>query len=133
MCWLPVMALFMAGCGADQNPLPRRTVELAAGYGKQMADAVDQVLAMEMTGLKGGLKSVWTEIPLALAKLPSKEAIQKDAESSQKFIAGRAKQLLRRIEADGQLSQTYPYPVQTWNLGGLRLVILGGEVVVDFF
>ena len=127
-----VMALFMAGCGADQNPLPRRTVELAAGYGKQMADAVDQVLAMEMTGLKGGLKSVWTEIPLALAKLPSKEAIQKDAESSQKFIAGRAKQLLRRIEADGQLSQTYPYPVQTWNLGGLRLVILGGEVVVDY-
>ena len=127
-----VMALFMAGCGADQNPLPRRTVELAAGYGKQMADAVDQVLGMEMTGLKGGLKSVWTEIPLALAKLPSKEAIQKDAESSQKFIAGRAKQLLRRIEADGQLSQTYPYPVQTWNLGGLRLVILGGEVVVDY-
>ena len=127
-----VTALFMAGCGADQNPLPRRTVELAAGYGTQMADAVDKVLSGEMTALQKGLRSAWTEIPLALAELPMKESIQKDSESSNKFIAGRAKQLLGRIAADGQLSQTYPYPVQTWNVGGLRLVILGGEVVVDY-
>ncbi|MFY8058207.1 MAG: neutral/alkaline non-lysosomal ceramidase N-terminal domain-containing protein, partial [Planctomycetaceae bacterium] len=29
------IALFWAGCGADQNPLPRRTVELAMEYGRQ--------------------------------------------------------------------------------------------------
>jgi hypothetical protein len=38
------IALFWAGCGADQNPLPRRTVELAQNYGNQLADSVDAVL-----------------------------------------------------------------------------------------
>ena len=33
------VALFWAGCGGDQNPLPRRTVDLAEKYGKQLADA----------------------------------------------------------------------------------------------
>jgi hypothetical protein len=37
-------ALFFSGCGADQNPLPRRTVELCEGYGRKLADAVDEVL-----------------------------------------------------------------------------------------
>lgn len=41
-------ALFFAGCGADQNPLPRRTVELAKDYGKQLATAVNDVLAKPM-------------------------------------------------------------------------------------
>ena len=36
------IAMFMAGCGADQNPLPRRTVELATDYGRQIADGVDR-------------------------------------------------------------------------------------------
>ena len=31
-------ALFFAGCGADQNPLPRRKVELARQYGHDLAD-----------------------------------------------------------------------------------------------
>src|SRR5207245_2761366 len=35
-------ALFFAGCGADQNPLPRRTLALAKDYGTQLADAVDR-------------------------------------------------------------------------------------------
>src|SRR5207248_5583803 len=39
------VAMFVAGCGADQNPLPRRSVALAQGYGKQLADAVEAVLA----------------------------------------------------------------------------------------
>ncbi|MFO1064234.1 MAG: hypothetical protein U0892_10250 [Pirellulales bacterium] len=34
------VAMFYAGCGADQNPLPRRTVELAQHYGRRLADAV---------------------------------------------------------------------------------------------
>src|SRR5262249_35203995 len=41
--------------------------------------------------------------------------------------------LLHRIEKDGSLSGTYPYPVQTWRLGDdLTWVALGGEVVVDY-
>ncbi|HEX8203910.1 MAG TPA: neutral/alkaline non-lysosomal ceramidase N-terminal domain-containing protein, partial [Isosphaeraceae bacterium] len=35
------VALFVAGCGGDQNPLPRGTVEHARGYGRQLAEAVE--------------------------------------------------------------------------------------------
>jgi hypothetical protein len=40
--------------------------------------------------------------------------------------------LLDKIENDGSLSQTYPYPVGGWKLGDVRWVFLGGEVVVDY-
>ena len=30
-------AMFVAGCGGDQNPLPRKTVELAQRYGNELA------------------------------------------------------------------------------------------------
>lgn len=126
------VALFMAGCGADQNPLPRRTEELAANYGKQMADAVEDVLASDMQPVTGGLSSAYREIPLKLAELPDRAAIEKDTQSSNKYIVLRAKSLLQRMESEGSLSRHYPYPVQVWGVGSARLVILGGEVVVDY-
>ena len=41
--------------------------------------------------------------------------------------------LLEKWDADKQLSQTYPYPVGSWQLGeAIDFVFLGGEVVVDY-
>jgi hypothetical protein len=37
-------AMFFNGCGGDQNPLPRRTVDLAERYGNMLAAAVEQAL-----------------------------------------------------------------------------------------
>ena len=48
------------------------------------------------------------------------------------YIASRARQLLKRIEANGRLDPTCPYPVQAWRLGELTWIFLGGEVVVDY-
>lgn len=128
-----VTALFMAGCGADQNPLPRRTVELAENYGRQTAAAVTDVLQQNMESLPQPLNAVYEEIPLALAELPSKEQIQKNLQSSNRYEVGRAKLLLSQIEKNGKLSSTYPYPVQIVGFGDqVRLVVLGGEVVVDY-
>ena len=45
------LALFWAGCGADQNPLPRRTVEKAKEYGARLAAAVEDVLTAPMTNV----------------------------------------------------------------------------------
>ncbi len=127
------IAMFVAGCGADQNPLPRRTVELAEEYGQQMATAVDEVLSSDMKTVNGGLTSTYKEIDLKLATLPDKETIEKDTMSSNTYIAGRAKHLLQVIEEKGSLDQTYPYPVQIWGIGkDARMVVLGGEVVVDY-
>ena len=41
--------------------------------------------------------------------------------------------LLEQLQRDRDLRTTYPYPVQTWQLGDeIQFVLLGGEVVVDF-
>ncbi len=127
------VALFVAGCGADQNPLPRRTVELARGYGKQLADAVDAVLAKPMTPLDPEWAGVYHEIDLPLAEVPTREGLLKQAADPNKYVAARAKMLLKKLEAGGEVPSSYPYPVQAWRLGkGLTLVVLGGEVVVDY-
>jgi hypothetical protein len=127
------IALFWAGCGADQNPIPRRERELAEKYGKQLAAAVDDVLAKPLTPLAGKLSASYTEIALSLAKLPTRDELVAQTKDTNKYVAMRAKMLLEEIDAGHPLSPTYPYPVQRWRLGdGPDWFLLGGEVVVDF-
>jgi hypothetical protein len=125
-------AMFMAGCGGDQNPIPRRALELAQDYGKQLADSVTHVLAAPMRPIEGPLRTGYQEIDLAFGTLPSLEQIERDSRSSDFYIANRAKHLLKTISARGPLSQTYPYPVEAWRLDDLTWIFLGGEVTVDY-
>jgi hypothetical protein len=126
-------ALFVAGCGADQNPLPRRKVELARQYGRELAAAVDAVLKEKLIPLTGNLEVAWSQIPLELARVPSRDEIEKDAQSSDRYVAARARHYLDALAAGASISPTYPYPIQVWRLGNeLTFVALGGEVVVDY-
>jgi hypothetical protein len=126
-------ALFIAGCGADQNPLPRRTVQLAQEYGRQAAAGVDGVVKAGLKPVAGPLRARYSEIELPFAAVPTHEQLEKDAGSSDKYVAGRAKLLLGQWGRDGGLKATYPYPVQTWRFGSEpTLVMLGGEAVVDY-
>jgi neutral ceramidase len=127
------VALFWAGCGGDQNPLPRRSVTLAAQYGQQLADSADAVIRGAMKPVRGALAAIYREIDLPFSELPNREQLVVDTMSKNKFIAARAKALLQELEKKGALRGQYPYPVQTWRLGDeLTLVALGGEVVVDY-
>jgi hypothetical protein len=127
------VALFWAGCAGDQNPLPRRKVELADSYGKQLAEAVNDVLKGNMTPVSGKIRSIYREIALPLAELPTREKLAEEALSKNKYVAARAKLLLEKMQKGQPLRQSYPYPVQTWQLGdGPLWVTLGGEVVVDY-
>ncbi len=127
------IAMYWTGCGADQNPLPRRTVELAKNYGRQLANAVGEVLAADMKPITGKLRLHYAEIDLPFAELPTKAAIQKDTHSTNEYIAARANMLLEQIESNGPLAKSYPYPIQVWELGNrVDFAILGGEVVVDY-
>lgn len=127
------VALFWAGCGADQNPLPRRSVALAESYGQKLAEGVKAVLDAPMTPLEGKLATAYTEIPLPFADLPTRDQLLKDSTSSDRYVARRARLLLKEIAKAGSLRGTYPYPIQTWQLGpDLTWVALGGEVVVDY-
>ena len=125
-------AMFVAGCGGDQNPIPRRSLELAARYGKELAARCSEVLAGPLRPITNRLGTTYEEIALKFAPLPSREQIEQDAKSSNFFTASRAKLLLETITKQGKLDATYPYPVQVWKLGELTWVFLGGEVVVDY-
>lgn len=126
-------ALVWIGCGADQNPLPRRTVELAERYGADCAAAVVQALERRTVPVAGRLAAAFSEIPLEFAALPTRAELEQAATSADRFQAARARLLLETLRRDGSLAATYPYPVQTWRLGdGPHWVFLGGEVVVDF-
>ena len=128
-----VTALFWAGCGGDINPLPRREVALADDYGRRLASSVDDVLAGLMHPVNGRLRTLYEEIALPLAELPSRVELEERVKSENRYQRGLARLLLRKLD-DGTLGPTYPYyPVQVWHLGNdLRFVLLGGEVVVDY-
>ncbi len=127
------ISLFWAGCGADQNPLPRGELDQAANYGTQLAEAVEQVLRRPMNPVQGALRTAYKEIDLAFDTIPDRTHWEEMARSDNRFEAGRAKLLLARIDEKGSLDPNYPYPVQAWRLGDdLLWVFLGGEVVVDY-
>jgi hypothetical protein len=110
------IALFWAGCGADQNPIPRRQVELAEKYGKQLAAAVEDVVKQPLTPITGRLTTKYEEIPLAFATLPTSDDLVAQTKDTNKYLAMRAKMLLEEIDAGKPLSQTYAYPIQLWQL-----------------
>jgi hypothetical protein len=126
------VAVFFAGCGADLNPIPRRSVELAQGYGKQLADAVQAVLDKPMTVVMPTAAAKYETIDLPLHAIPSREDLLKESTDANKYVAARAKMLLKKLDDEKSLPSSYPYPVQTWRLDSLTWVLLGGEVVVDY-
>ncbi|MCA8998394.1 MAG: neutral/alkaline non-lysosomal ceramidase N-terminal domain-containing protein [Planctomycetaceae bacterium] len=128
-----LQAMFWAGCGADQNPLPRRTVELAKEYGGRLASAVSETLESGLTPVSSSLSTAYEEIALPLGELPTREQLVSDTQADNKYVKSRAEYLLKQVDGGTPLSQSYPYPVQLWTLGkDIHFVVLGGEVVVDY-
>jgi len=66
-----VTALFVQGCGADANPQPRGTIELAVQHGRALADAVDRALggAVEVAG---PLRTAFTSVSLTTRRRPTR-------------------------------------------------------------
>jgi hypothetical protein len=126
------IALFWAGCGADQNPLPRRSVALMREYGRHLADAIDEALANPMAPIAASLQSAYEEIELPFAALPSRSELELTS-TAERPQGPWAKYLLTIWDRDGKLPATYPYPIQAWRLGSeVTWLFLGGEVVVDY-
>jgi hypothetical protein len=127
-------ALFFAGCGADQNPIPRRKVELVEQYGRDAAKAVEAVLTSgQLKRVGGNFSGVYSEIDLPFGDIPTREQWAATAESKNKYEVLRAKAMLARLDRGETIPKTYPYPVEVWRLGpDLKWILLGGEVVVDY-
>ncbi len=128
-----VAAMFMQGCGADANPLPRRSVELAQNYGSILAAALEEVLRGKMKPLSGPLRTRFELVDLPFHPLPSREELRAGPNTGTVPMRRQYQRLLDTLDRDGKLPDHYPYPVQVWRFGpGLKLIVLGGEVVVDY-
>lgn len=126
------MALFFQGCGADLNPLPRRTVSVARQYGQELSSAVQAVLGEEMELLSGQMSTAYREIDLPMnAPMPRAE-MEQLANKNAGYQSRWAARLLKELDQGKPLAKSYPFPVQVWRLGEQPMVILGGEVVVDY-
>jgi neutral ceramidase len=127
------LAMFCMGCGADQNPLPRRTVELCEQYGNKLATAVDTVLSQSLVPVSSTLEMRHAFIPLAMDPLPPIKQLEQMASEPVSYTQRWAARQLKELKGGVAHATDYPYPVQAWRLGGDQLwITMGGEVVVDF-
>lgn len=126
------VALFWAGCGADQNPLPRREVTLAQAYGQRLAVAVQQVLERPMNVVTGTLTTAYREVDVPFDAIPTREQWVLEADSTTNYVAARARIMIAELNAGRSIPTDYPYPVASWKIGDVEWVLLGGEVVVDY-
>jgi len=127
------VALFMIGCGGDQNPYPRRTVELAQRHGRSLATAVEAALETQAKPLAGKLRAAYEMVTLDYAPIPTREQIVKLAASENQYDRAWGQRLLSQFQRNGRLLSEYDCPVQVVHFGdGLTMVALPGETVVDY-
>lgn len=126
------VAMFFQGAGADQNPLPRRTVALAKQYGKMLAASVERILEEEMRPLIPVLRTAYDEVELDLETPPSEKELQRMAESSTGYQKRWSERLLKELQSGEKFKKSYPYPLQVWKLGDQSVFALGGELLVGY-
>ncbi len=131
-----VTAMFFQGAGADQNPLPRRSVPLAIQYGRTLAAAVDRVLNEKMRKLEPSLVTVCSEVNLEFAGPPPTKnellGLISDTSSTLPYLKQTARTLIQRLERGEKFVNYYPYPCQVWKLGDQAIMALGGELVIEY-
>ncbi len=127
------VALFLTGCGGDQDPAPRSSDEDPSQRGLGLAAAVEAGLAAQPVLLGANLSTNLGVCPLAFAPLPPRADLEVRANSPDGFLARHAKWVLKEWPNPGDKPPDYPLPVQVVHLGGkLTLVALGGEPAVDY-
>jgi hypothetical protein len=126
-------AMFVNTCGGDQNPLPRRSVDLCRRYGQMLATAVEEVLKRPLDPVSPGLKTAFEYVDLAYLKVVARDDLHPLLQDTNAIRARWAARMLEKLDNGEQFAQSYPYPVHAWRLGSEVLVIgMGAETVVDY-
>jgi len=128
-----VQAMFMQGCAGDANPFPRGEEAIARQHGLDLAREVSRVLETRLQPVRGPLRVQLQPVDLPLQSHFTKAEIERMREGGggwRPFVADR---MLKALERDGKLPDTYRTPIALWRFGDdLTLVGLSGEVVVDY-
>jgi neutral ceramidase len=124
-------ALFMELCGADQNPNPRGTIELAEKHGQTLAAEVDRALTSPLKRVRGPIRAAFQVIDLDFTP-HIRETFEQRLNDPNPARVKNAQLMLKAYDAGRPIRRT-SYPVQAVRFGSdLTLVALGGEVVVDY-
>lgn len=125
-------ALFLIGCGADQNPLPRRSKALRDAYGMIMAAAVLEA-SDKAVPLLTPLLTRMTIVDLPLQPVPTEAEIRRNMEGLNPIMRRGWESLLERAKEAGGIAQSVPVEILLWQFGdALKIITLGGEAVVDY-
>jgi hypothetical protein len=126
-------AMFVNTCGGDQNPLPRRSVELCAKYGLMLADAVEEVLGRPLKPVAPGLQTAFAYVDLPYEKVITRAELQAATKEPNAIKQRWAARMLQELDAGAKFAPAYPYPLHAWRLGKDTLIIgMGAETVVDY-
>jgi neutral ceramidase len=125
-------ALFVTGCGGDQNPLPRRTVELCEKYGRQLAAGVEEVLAAPGRPLQPRLRTAFESVDLSFQRNPTRAELEQYEQGTNAIRQRWARRFLKQLDAGQPLAQSAPLAIQAWRLGDQDWISLGGETLVDY-
>lgn len=128
-----VVALFMMGAAADQNPYPRHlSIEQAKQHGRTLANAVETALLVtRQRPVNGPLRSAYETVDIAYADITPAD-LQRRAHSSIPAEKARGEALLKQQAGKG-VPQSYPCPVQVVRFGAdITLIAIGGETTVEY-
>ena len=131
-----VTAMFVAGCGGDQNPYPRggpKTLDYCRQHGRALANGVEVALTAKARPVAGPVQAGLDTVTLEFAEVPTKAQLEQQTKSTNKYERRHAEVLLEELKQNGAIRTTYPYLVQVVRFGDdLTMVALAGEVVVDY-
>lgn len=126
-------ALFVTGCGADQNPHPRGTQELSARYGEELAEAVNASLAGPAVAEVRPSLRVATEMVRFEMEPVTERGIEEALASGDAPRELKARYLKERLARGERLETSYMGPMQVARLGDeVLMVLMSGETVIDY-
>jgi neutral/alkaline ceramidase-like enzyme len=126
-----ITAMFVAGCGADANPMPRGTMEHVNTHGASLADAVDRALNAQ-SPIPASFRSAYGTVDLPFVDEVARARWHSQLKIDAIYLERHAAVMKQLIERNGRLPAAQRDPIQVWDFGGFTLVALGGEVVVDY-
>ncbi|MBL8821363.1 MAG: neutral/alkaline non-lysosomal ceramidase N-terminal domain-containing protein [Planctomycetia bacterium] len=126
------MAMFVNTCGGDQNPLPRRTVELCEKYGKTLAQAVGDAIKKPAKPIDAELRYAFEFVDLPFELVVTRKQLQDSLKDSNAIKQRWAQRLLKKLDRGETFPSAYPYPIHVWRLGELWMIGQGAETVVDY-
>ncbi|MAT15831.1 MAG: hypothetical protein CMJ46_11255 [Planctomyces sp.] len=131
------VAMFVMGCGGDQNPYPRHGangLNYAKQHGRELADAVLTSLKGPQLAITGDLKVAATDVTLELEPLPPLDELRKQAEGGEESIYSRkANYLLNQLKTNGKVELTQNCPLNVAKFGNeLLFIFVSGETVLDY-